>query len=391
LNGLLPTNDPRQAAATSSAEAGGLLTIDLGMLAANWRLLRERSGGAECAAVVKADAYGLGIERAVPALVAAGCATFFVAHLSEARRVRAVARDGIVYVLNGLLPGTASAYADHGLRPVLGSGEEIEEWASFCRAHSSALPAALHVDTGMNRLGLSVGEGLALAGDPRLRDFQPALLMSHFAGAEEPGSAATARQIDAFATIRAALPGIPASLANSAGVFLPQNPHYDMVRPGYALYGGNPTPDRPNPMHAVVRLEGRVVQLRWAEDGDAVGYNGQWTARGRRRLATVSIGYADGYPRAASGTDAKRAATAPVGEAIVAGTRCPFAGRVSMDLVILDVTDLPESHVRRGDPVVFIGEDLSIDEVGSRAGTIGYEVLTGLGRRYARSYRNEGR
>jgi alanine racemase len=386
LNGLLPPDEPRQAAATSSAEAGGLLTIDLGMLAANWRLLRERSGGAECAAVVKADAYGLGIERAVPALVAAGCATFFVAHLSEARRVRAVARDGIVYVLNGLLPGTASAYADHGLRPVLGSGEEIEEWASFCRAHSSALPAALHVDTGMNRLGLSVGEGLALAGDPRLRDFQPALLMSHFAGAEEPGSAATARQIDAFATIRAALPGIPASLANSAGIFLPQNPHYDMVRPGYALYGGNPTPDRDNPMKPVVGLQARIVQLRWVEADHSVGYNGRWLALEKRRIATLSVGYADGYPRAASARG-KSGDELLAGMALVAGTPCPFAGNISMDLTTIDVTDVPENQVQRGDTVTLIGGDLSLDEVGRRAGTIGYEILTNLGSRYARTYR----
>jgi alanine racemase len=240
------------------------------------------------------------------------------------------------------------------------------------------------VDTGMNRLGLSMGEGLGLAADPRLKAFEPALLMSHFTGAEEPASPVTARQIQAFAALRQTLPRMAASLANSSGIFLPDAPHADLVRPGYALYGGNPTPHRANPMRPVVGLEGRIVQLRWAEDGDAIGYNGQWTAAGRRRLATVSLGYADGYPRSASSTDAKLRAAAPAGEAIVAGRRCPFAGRVSMDLIVLDVTDVPEGAVARGDCATFIGADLTIDEVGARAGTIGYEILTGLGRRYAR-------
>lgn len=373
------------------AEAGGLLTIDLGALASNWRRLRDRAAGAQCAAVVKADAYGLGIEKAVPALLGAGCSTFFVAHLSEALRIRQLSEHATVYVLNSLLPGTAATYAAGDLRPVLGSGEEIEEWAAFCRAESLPGPAAIHVDTGMNRLGLTVSEGLALAGDARLKAFEPALLMSHFAAAEEAGSPVTARQIDAFATVRHALPEMPASIANSAGIFLPEAPHYDLVRPGYALYGGNPTPGHANPMSAVVRVEGRVIQLRWVQDGDAIGYNGQWTAQGRRRLATVSIGYADGYPRAASSTDTKVASSIPVGEAIVAGRRCPFAGRVSMDMIILDVTEVPERALRRGDPVVFLGDDLTLDEVGARAGTIGYEVLTSLGRRYARTYSDASR
>jgi alanine racemase len=318
----------------------------------------------------------------------AGCTTFFVAHLSEALRIRKLSADLVVYVLNGLLPGTAATYADGKLRPVLGSSEEIDEWSAFCRAESLPGPAAVHVDTGMNRLGLTVSEGLALAGDSRLNAFEPALLMSHFAGAEEPGNPVTARQIQSFGAVRQALPGVPASLANSAGIFLPEAPHYDLVRPGYAIYGGNPTPDRANPMSPVVHLAARGIQLRWVQDGEEVGYNGQWTARGRRRLATVSIGYADGYPRAASSSNDKLAALAPVGEAIVAGRRCPFAGRVSMDLIILDVTDVPESAVRRGDAVEFLGDDLTVDEVGGRAGTIGYEVLTSLGRRYARSYRD---
>jgi alanine racemase len=186
--------------------------------------------------------------------------------------------------------------------------------------------------------------------------------------------------------VRAAFPGVPASLSNSSGLFLPGAPSYDLVRPGYALYGGNPTPGLANPMRAVVRLDAHVIQIRDAPAGESVGYNGQWTTPGPRRLATLSVGYADGYPRAASATDAKLAAGSPMGEALVAGRRCPFAGRVSMDLLSVDVTDLPAGAVRRGDRATLIGDDLTVDEVGARAATIGYEILTGLGRRYARVY-----
>ncbi len=363
---------------------GAILTIDLGALADNWRTLRDRAGGAECAAVVKADAYGLGIEPAAAALAVAGCRTFFVAHLSEARRVRHACPDATIYVLNGLLPGTEDAFLPDGIRPVLGSRDELADWARFCRDRGRRLPAAIHVDTGMNRLGLPVAEALALAGDGLLAAFEPALLMSHLVAAEDADHAVNDRQIGAFERVRAAFPGVPASLANSSGIFHGRVPAYDLVRAGFALYGGNPTPGRDNPMRPVVRLEARIVQVREVPDGKGVGYNGTWTARGPRRLATLSIGYADGYSRAASRTDAD--GDAPRGVAIVAGRRCPFAGRVSMDLIILDVTDLAPDAVKRGDRAVLIGDGLTVDEVGARAGTIGYEVLTSLGKRYDRRY-----
>jgi alanine racemase len=349
--------------------AGGLLTLDLGALVENWRALRARAGGAECAAVVKADAYGIGIEPAVRALARAGCRTFFVALVAEGARVRSACPDATVYVLNGLPPGTGAGFRDLGLRPVLGSAEEIAEWGEG--------PAALHVDTGMNRLGLRPEEVSALP-------FRPTLLMTHFVAAEEPDNPLNRRQVEVFAQVRRAFPAVPASLANSSGIFL--DVPADLVRPGYALYGGNPTPDRPNPMRPVVRLEARVIQVRGAPAGETVGYNAQWTAARPARLATVSVGYADGYPRSASATDRKAREGTPFGAAIVAGRRCPFAGRVSMDLIAVDVTGLPEGAVRRGDLVTLIGNDLDIDEVARRAGTIGYEILTSLGRRHARKY-----
>ena len=358
-------------------QAGAILTVDLGALAENWRRLAARSGAAECAAVVKADAYGVGLEPAARALWAAGARTFFVAHVFGATRLRALLPEATIYVLNGLAPGAAGLFLAHRLRPVLGSLEEIAEWRDAAFGRDDAEPAAAHLDTGLNRLELEAHE-LGMARDA-LADVKLALVMSHFASSEFADHPANARQIAEFDLMRRAFPGIAASLANSSGVFLPQNPHYDLVRPGYALYGGNPTPDAANPMRPVVRLEARIIQTRRVEDGEKVGYNGAWTARGRRKLATISLGYADGLPRAAMGAD-----EAAGGEAIVAGVRCPFAGRVSMDLIVLDVTAAPRAQ--RGDYVELLGESISVDDLGGRAKTIGYEILTNLGRRYARTY-----
>jgi alanine racemase len=379
------TSQTNKASGIPEQAAGGVLHIDLDALAANWRILRDHAGGAETAAVVKANAYGTGIEKAVPALSKAGCRTFFVAHLSEAIRARAVAPEATIYVLNGLFSGTCPTYAQYDLRPVLGSFEEIEEWVGFCRAQSQKLKAAIHVDTGMNRLGLTVPQGLTLKDRGELKDFDTALLMSHFVSAEESDNPLNAQQIEAFEALRSSLPGVPASLPNSSGIFLRDKPGYDLVRPGYALYGGNPTPDHDNPMRPVVGLEARIVQLRWVEAEHTVGYNGRWVALTRRRIATLSVGYADGYPRSSSARGRSEEELL-AGMALIAGHRCPFAGNVSMDLITVDVTDVPERQVKRGDTVTLIGSELTIDEVGRRAGTIGYEILTNLGARYARAY-----
>ncbi len=362
------------------AESGAILTVDLGALVANWRLLAKRSGARECAAVVKANAYGIGTRQAVEALAAAGCRTFFVAHIAEAIDAREVAPDATIYVLNGFLPGSRSVFAGLDLRPVLGSLEELAEW----RAGGMDLPAALHVDTAMNRLGLTIAEAQALQAGPA--PYRPALLMTHLSSAEDRADPVTDLQVERFAAVRRLFPGAPSSIANSSGIVRDTVPGLDVARPGYALYGGNPMPGEANPMRPVVTLQSRVIQVRVVEDGEAVGYNGQWVARGRRRIAIINTGYADGYPRAASATDAKREAGIASGGALVAGRFCPFAGRVSMDLIALDVSEVPENAVTRGTLATLIGGELDIDAVGARAGTIGYEILTSLGRRYARRY-----
>ncbi|PWB62998.1 MAG: alanine racemase [Bradyrhizobiaceae bacterium] len=368
-----PQRDP-----SGMAEAGGLLTIDLAALVANWRALAARATGAECAAVVKADAYGCGIAPVAGALAAAGCRTFFVAHLAEGRRVREAAPEATVYLLNGLLPGTAPALAEAGLRPILGSLAEVAEWNGFAEATGWTGGAALHIDTGMNRLGLAPAEARTAAARPP-RNL--ALVMSHLACADETDHPLTARQVAAFRELRTLFPGIAGSLANSSGIFLGGAAYHDLVRPGVALYGANPTPAGANPMRAVVRLEGRIVQLRRVAAGETVGYGATWTARRDSRIAVIAVGYADGLLRAASASDHK-----PGAEAVVAGRRCPLAGRISMDLAAIDVTDVPEEQVMRGDLATLLGEEIGVDALAARAGTIGYEILTGLGRRYHRVY-----
>jgi alanine racemase len=385
---LSPPDDGRAdklvTAGPPSEQAGGILSIDLGAIEANWRALLRQAMPAECAAVIKADGYGCGIEQVAAHLAKAGCKTFFVADLAEARRVRAVAPEPAIYVLNGVLPGTAESYADIRVRPVIGSMLELAEWDAFSSANQWHGGAALHVDTGMNRLGISVNDAAALA--PRIRSENHGinLLMSHLACAEQPEHPLNERQLSLFREMRMLYRGIPSSLANSSGIFLGQAAHCDMVRPGVALYGVNPIPGQSNPMRPVIELQARIAQVRTVPRGETVGYDAAWTAKRTTRIAVVAVGYADGYLRAASASD-----EAPGADAIVAGQRCPLAGRVSMDLLAIDITDLPEGAARRGDLAILIGGEMTVDALASAAGTIGYEVLTSLGRRYHRVYRAE--
>ena len=361
-------------------EAGGLLTIDLAAIVANWRALVKRVAPAECAAVVKAEGYGCGLTQVAGALAKAGCATFFVATLAEARRAREAASSAAVYVLNGLLPGTAQAYAEANLRPAIGSRAELDEWNAFRRNTAWGGAAALHFDTGMSRLGFPQVEAADVAAQFG-RDHGIALVMSHFACSEEDHPL-NAKQIERFRDIRTLFPGIPGSLSNSSGIFLGAEAHHDLVRPGVALYGANPLPGKINPMRPVVMLQGRIAHLREIAAGATVGYSATWTAKRATRLAIVSAGYADGFLRAAGATDEH-----PGADAIVAGHRCPLAGRVSMDLIAIDVTDVPDGQVARGGLVTLLGDGIGVDDLAARAGTIGYEVLTSLGRRYRRNYR----
>jgi alanine racemase len=373
----------------AALETGGLLTIDLAAVVKNWTGLANRVVPADCAAVVKADAYGCGIEPVTAALAKAGCTTFFVAHLDEARGVRAVAPDAAVYVLNGLPPGGAAAFAEVNARPVLGSMAEYVEWDAFRGASGWNGFAALHFDTGMNRLGLTPQEAALFTTRVKMPGHGISLVMSHLACADIPGHPLNARQIEAFRDLRFLFRGLPTSLANSSGIFLGPAAHCDVVRPGGALFGANPTPWTPNLMEPVVTLKARIVQVRDVARGETVGYGAAWTAARPARVAVLSVGYGDGYPRAAGeGRAGANPAARPAARAgaMIAGRRCPIAGRISMDLMAFDVTAVPQEQVRRGNDATLIGDGITIDDVATWSGTIGYEVLTGLGRRYRREW-----
>ncbi len=376
--------EPIPATAETSAppETGGTLTIDLAAIEANWRAVSHRALTVECGAVVKANGYGLGIEPVTTTLAKAGCKTFFVADIAEARRVRSRASDATIYVLNGCSPEDSPFFIELNARPVINSMTELAEWDAFVATHNWQGGAALQVDTGMNRLGITALEAAALAPRVQTENHGISLLMSHLACAEIPDHPLTTTQINLFRDIRALYSGIPASLANSSGIFVSDTTHCDLTRPGAALYGINPTPGRDNPMQGVVELTGRILQLRSVTASETVGYGATWKAKRTSRIAVVALGYADGLLRAASASDEKPGATA-----LIAGKLCPIAGRISMDLICVDVTDLPDGAVHRGDLATFIGNGISVDDFASSAGTIGYEVLTRLGMRCHVVYR----
>jgi len=370
--------------ASAAPETGSTLTVDLAAITANWHALAGRLLAAECAAVVKANAYGLGLQQVTTALAKAGCKTFFVADLAEARTVRSRAPEAAIYVLHGFTPDWGEGLIEINARPVINSATELAEWDAFVAAHSWRGGAALQVDTGMRRLGISPDEAVALAPRAQTENHGIALLMSHLVCAEIADHPLNAKQIRLFRELHTLYPGVPASLVNSSGILLGDAGHFDLARPGAALYGVNPTPGRPNPMQSAVELSGRILQIRGVARDDTVGYDATWTAKRNSRVATIALGYADGLMRAGSGTDAR-----PGGAAIVAGQRCPIVGRISMDLVCADVTDLPDGAVHRGDQALLIGGEIELDEAAAAAGTIGYEVLTRLGLRSHVVYRGD--
>ncbi len=343
-----------------AADADAWLEIDLAAIVANWRKLCARHPSGAVAGVVKADAYGLGAGPVVRALYAAGCRQFFAAHLSEAVVVRAHAPEAMVVALHPPMPGSEAAYAGHRIVPVLGSAADVARFGGA---------GILHVDTGMNRLGLPMAEMAGLGG------FAPGYVMTHLVASEEPDDAINAVQAGRFAQVCAAFPAAKRSLANSSGIFLGADFASDLARPGAALYGINPTPGRANPMRPVVRLRARVLQVRSIAAGDSVGYNATWRALRTSRIATVSVGYADGWLRSLSNR----------GHAVFDGAPVPLVGRVSMDLTTFDVTDHPA--IGPGSWIDLLGPGRDADAVAADAGTNGYEVLTSLGARYQRVWR----
>ncbi len=361
-----------------------VLTIDLDAIAANYRTLLQRlSPSCALGTVVKADAYGLGMARVAPALAAAGCKHFFVADLGEATALRRILANVEIFVFNGpVAPSVkeaAAAFDEYRLIPILNEPQQVEAWGDLARhqARREGRETALQVDTGMNRLGHSLSDFERLAAEAhRLESIRLCLLISHLACADLPEHPLNARQLADFKAALALTRRAPGSLANSSGIFLGPEYHFAMARAGAALYGINPVPGAPNPMRRVVRLESRILQLREIDSPMTVGYGATYRATGPRRIATIAVGYADGYLRSLSNE----------GSAFFANIRVPVVGRVSMDYITLDVSGIPAGHIRPGDRVELIGEHHGIDDLAEEAGTIAYEILTTLGSRYGRVY-----
>jgi alanine racemase len=360
--------------------AGAVLTIDLDALVANWQFYADKvkPSGSEAAAVVKAQSYGLDAGHLAPALAKAGCETFYVATVDEGILLRNVLGPGLaIHVLNGLMDGAEREFIAHNLVPVLNSLGDIDAWRAFCNAVGKPLACCLHVDTGMSRLGLDEREFNQVAENPEhLAGLKLAYVLSHLAISEEPDNPYNARQLSKFKAMLARLPRTRASFANSSGVLLGPEYHFDQVRPGVALYGVNPTPHVTNPMKQVVRLQAKILQTRTIDTPQGVGYGATHQAVERERIATIATGYADGYPRSLSS----------VGDAYIGELKAPIIGRISMDLTTIDVTHIPEPLTRPGQLVDLIGPHNTVDDVAAKAGTVGYEILTSLGARYHRIY-----
>jgi alanine racemase len=362
----------------ASGGASGYLTIDLGALRDNYLMLKAMAPDAITSAVVKANAYGLGADVVAPVLYDAGCRHFFVAHIDEgiALRLR-MAGDADIFVLNGLQPGNETSCAAMSLTPVINSLEQLAQWAAHAKTLGKTLPAALQVDTGMSRLGMAPTEVEALKTSPELLDgIAVRFVMSHLACADEPEHIANGTQLAAMRQAAQMFPDVPVCFANSGGIFLGADYHNAVMRPGIALYGGAPSTLKTNPMKPVVRLDVAVVQTRTVPADTLVGYGGTLRTSAETRLATVAAGYTDGLPRSLSSR----------GAAYFNGVRLPIAGRVSMDSISIDITALPEGTLTHGSLVQIIGPDQSLEDIAEDAGTIAYEILTGLGHRYRRTY-----
>ena len=358
------------------SQAGGILKINLTAIASNWEWLSKHTEG-ECASVVKGNAYGCGIEPVVRALSSSGCKSFFVTNLPEAKRVRAIAPNATIYVLHGLYSGTAPVFADVNARPVINSMIEIAEWDAFVASHQWRGGCALNVDTSERGVGLSVEEAVALAPKVRTPNHGITLLMSYLDSNEKTNHSLNEQQIKLFRDLRGLYSGIPSSMANSSGILLDRKVHFDLVRAGSALYGVNPTPGLSNPMLAVVELQARIVQVRNLTRADSPAGKIGRTAKQCTRLAMVSIGYADGYPYASANKL----------QVLIGGYRCPVAGHPSMDLLPIDVSDLPDPRVARyGEMVTLIGGGIGIDDVAAATASTGREVLSHLGNRFHRIY-----
>lgn len=363
-----------------SAADQGELTIDLAALAANYKTMQKNAGTAETSAVVKADGYGLGMVELATALFAAGCKTFWVAQVREGISLRAVLPDAVIYVLNGVPAGAADSFTAHDLRPCLITLTQVEEWQAHCRKHGSH-PACLFVDSGFNRLGFDEMEIGDLMERADLFDgWELTLIASHLACADDAEHPMNRAQLERFRHALSVLPDAPASLANSGGIMLGADFHFDIVRTGTMLYGCSATGNKADALETVAGLRAPLLQIRNISAGDSIGYGATFTASGEMTIGIASLGYGDGLARHFGNQT-----PSPV-RFMLNGQPVPLLGRISMDSLAIDLTDLPEP-AQVGDWVEIFGPNNAIDDLAASGHTISYELLTSLGNRYNRIYK----
>jgi alanine racemase len=354
-----------------SKSAAAVLNVDLNCIIENYQTLASQSTKADCSAVVKANAYGLGMDHIASALYHnSKCTTFFVANIVEAIELRALLKDAVIYVFNGLFEDQIDLYLDHDIRPILNDLLQVALW------NDHTAPCALHFDTGINRLGFSENETEQFLNTKS--DLNISLILSHLSSSDQPDDPANKNQLQKFKKIVAAMPNIPASLCNSAGIFLGEDYHFDLLRPGIILYGGNPrTLPLPDGIKSTFQIKGKILQIRELKTGMSVGYNGIWTSKKPSRIALINIGYADGYLKLNNN----------IGKAHLNGEIVPVIGKVSMDMIAIDITGPNFDKICPNDEIELIGSNITL-EMASEVSTLGhYELLTGIGHRFHKNYK----
>ncbi len=355
----------------------GLIEIDTQAIAKNYRTLHSMLPHSTCAAVLKADAYGFGAKTIAPLLMHEGCRAFFVAHLEEGLLLKTVLKKPFVYVLSGLLPNTADLFVENDLIPILNDFEMVKSWAKEAQSRKSKLACALHIDTGMRRSGFDQKNLTKLLdSSDLLKALDLHFVMSHLVSSQDNTHPYNEQQKTLFDDLRQHFPMTKASLADTGGIYLGESYHYDLVRPGKGIFGLFTPPNDSPLLHPCVKLLGRILQIRTACKGESVGYGATYTLTRESKLATLGVGFADGYDR--------RFSTHSYVE--IQGFKAPVIGNISMDYTVVDVTDIPESLCLVGEWAEFANENLTLDELAQSIGTISRELSTGFGQRLYRVY-----
>mgnify|MGYP000385005982 CR=1 FL=1 len=348
------------------------LIIDLKKLQQNYKIIQKRTPKSEVWAVVKANAYGLGVNQVANALIKSGCNTFFVATLDEGLELRNITKKSTIYVFHGVRGGQEKLFYNNKIVPILNDIGDIGVWKKFATTCNKKLPAAIHIDTGMNRLGFGLDDAM------ETQSFKLEFMMSHLACADDKDHPKNKEQLINFNRARKLFPGIKYSFANSAGIFSDKCYHFDIVRPGCSLYGVNPTKSQKNPVNNVIKLNSKIIQIRKLTKQETIGYGATAKLKSGSKIAVIPVGYADGYLRALSNHS----------YCYIDNIKTPVIGRISMDLITIDVTSLPDNKLYIGKEVELIGEKITVDDLANNAKTIGYEILTRLGSRFKRVYLN---